>query len=132
MDTISPSFSSSSIHMWKYGVFLSFRGENTRYNFTDLWIKRLSTPLEMMKAWERKAYITCAFKSNRRLTFCYCCSLKKLCIINMVFGWTCEDHGMRKKDWANSSTNFLQCRSIWGAKTDGNICASVWRTWKTL
>ena len=35
MDAISPSFSSSSIHMWKYGVFLSFRGENTRYNFTD-------------------------------------------------------------------------------------------------
>ena len=35
MDTISPSFSSSSTHMWKYGVFLNFRGENPRYNFTD-------------------------------------------------------------------------------------------------
>ncbi|GMY19118.1 TMV resistance protein N-like isoform X1 [Fagus crenata] len=30
------SFTSSSIARWKYDVFLSFRGEDTRYTFTDL------------------------------------------------------------------------------------------------
>ena len=35
MDTISPSSSSSSTHQWKYHVFLSFRGEDTRNNFID-------------------------------------------------------------------------------------------------
>ena len=31
----SPSPSSSSTRQWKYEVFLSFRGADTRYNFTD-------------------------------------------------------------------------------------------------
>ncbi|KAM4075823.1 hypothetical protein ACJW30_12G018000 [Castanea mollissima] len=35
MDTISPSSSSSSTHQRKYHVFLSFRGQDTRNNFTD-------------------------------------------------------------------------------------------------
>ncbi|CAL8176253.1 unnamed protein product [Prunus armeniaca] len=39
MDSIAihgpSSYSSSSPHSWTYDVFLSFRGEDTHYNFTD-------------------------------------------------------------------------------------------------
>ena len=35
MDTMSPSSSFSSTQQWKYHVFLSFRGKDTRNNFTD-------------------------------------------------------------------------------------------------
>ena len=35
MDSISPSSSSSSSRKWKYNVFLSFRGEDTRRSFID-------------------------------------------------------------------------------------------------
>ncbi|XP_061991612.1 disease resistance protein RPV1-like [Rosa rugosa] len=35
MVIIEEASSSSSTHPWKYHVFLSFRGEDTRYNFTD-------------------------------------------------------------------------------------------------
>ena len=33
IETDSSSFPSSSVARWKYGVFLSFRGEDTRYKF---------------------------------------------------------------------------------------------------
>ena len=35
MDTKMPSSSTSYGHQWKYHVFLSFRGKDTRKSFTD-------------------------------------------------------------------------------------------------
>ena len=35
METASSSFPSSSTERWKYDVFLSFRGDDTRNNFMD-------------------------------------------------------------------------------------------------
>uniref|UniRef100_A0A7N2M198 ADP-ribosyl cyclase/cyclic ADP-ribose hydrolase n=1 Tax=Quercus lobata TaxID=97700 RepID=A0A7N2M198_QUELO len=35
METASSSFPSSTTERWKYDVFLSFRGEDTRNNFMD-------------------------------------------------------------------------------------------------
>ena len=40
------------------------------------------------KTREVKIYFTWAFKSDRTIIVCYCHSLKNLCILNMVFGWT--------------------------------------------
>ena len=116
MDTSNPS---SSSHQWKYHVFLSFRGEDTRKSFTD----HLHTALKQEGAitFRDKENLDWAFKSNRRIIVCYCHSLKKLCILNMVFWWTCKDHGMQKKDRANSFAHFLWCRSIWGMQTDGKL-----------
>ena len=54
METQTASSSSSPIH-WKYDVFLSFRGEDTRHNFTD----------HLYEAFKQKGILT--FRDSEKL-----------------------------------------------------------------
>ena len=134
MDTISPSSSSSSIHQWKYHVFLSFRGEDMRNNFTnhlyaalnqkgiytfrdDEKLERGKPISELFKAIEDSLFTIVVLSKNY--------AFSTWCLDELVKIMECE-----KKNWPNSSAHFLQHGTICGAKTNKDLCRSVCWTWK--
>lgn len=66
---------------YKYDVFLSFRGKDSRNSFVShlyfaLKQKGILTFKDDVKTWERKTYFR-SIRSNRRIEVCYCHYLKK-------------------------------------------------------
>ena len=127
----SSSFSSSTCQ-WKYDVFLSFRGKDTRTSFTDhLYVASKQRGIvtfgdkENLDIASRKIYFTKTFESNKRIEICNCHSLKKLCIINMVLGWTYKDNWMPEREDHDCFANFLWCGPIWCTKTNRHLCPSL-------
>ena len=86
---LSSSSSSSSTPRMKYDIFLSFRGEDTCNSFTSHLYNALEqngifTFFDNEKLERGKSISPKLLKAIKKIKICYCHSLKKLCIFNMV------------------------------------------------
>ena len=85
-------FFSSSSSRWKYDVFLSFRGEDTRNRFADhlysaLKQKGIFTFRDDEELERGRPISLKLLKAIEESLFAIVILSKKLCILNMVFNW---------------------------------------------
>ena len=129
------SSSSTSARPWAYEVFLSFRGEDTRHNFTDhlyasLWRKGIRTFRDdeelswgreigssLFDAIEESRFVLVILSKN------YASS--KWCLKELEKIMECKEE-MGK----NSFSSFLSCESFRCAKSGGELWRSVGQSWK--
>ena len=95
MSTQKDWSSCPSTATWKYDVFLSFRGKDSRNSFVShlyfaLKQKGILTFKDDVRL-ERGKPISDLLEAIEELKFAIVTFLKKLCFFEMVFGGTCKD-----------------------------------------